>query len=70
MDHLKDDQIYSAREGGSKEDLKKMKKEDDCETDVHAQEYVVSPDLTVEQTEGILTKGTTNKEIDASITPT
>ena len=72
MDHLKDGQICSARVRGKQERLfkKKIKKEDDCETDEHAQEHVVPPGSTVVQTEGILTGGTTNQEIDASITPT
>ena len=47
-----------------------MRKEDDHETDEHAQEHVVPPGSTVVQTEGILTGGTTNQEINASITPT
>ena len=47
-----------------------MRKEDDCETDEHAEEHVIPPGLTIVQTEGILTGGKTNQEIDASIIPT
>ena len=58
MDHLKDGQICSARVRGKQGRFKKMKKEDDCETDVHAQEHVVPPGSTIVQAEGILTGGT------------
>ncbi|KAF3686039.1 hypothetical protein FXO37_00022 [Capsicum annuum] len=47
-----------------------MRKTDDYETDEHAQEHVVPPGSTIVQTKGILTGGTTNKEMDASVKPT
>ena len=62
MDHLKDDQICSAGVRGKQGKFKKkLRKEDDCETDEHAQEHVVPPVSTIVQTKGILRGGTTNQ---------